>query len=162
MRARPAPARRGRQRGAALIVGLVLLMVLTVLAVSAMRTATLDLTMAGNAQFRENAFQLAESGIRATLRRVETSAINLDALPDCPAKPRPWSDVDLAWDPAVTVPALKGRYEVRVCTAGRTRDALGSSVSFTQLHYRIESRGRTDQRNAESVQAQGFYREYEE
>jgi hypothetical protein len=138
-------------------------MVLTVLAISAMRTATLDLTMAGNAQFRENAFQLAESGIRATLRGVETSAINLDAVPDCPAKPRPWSAADLPWGAAVQVPALKGRYEVRLCTAGRTSDARrSSSARFVQLHYRIESRGRTDQRNAEAIHAQGFYREYEE
>ncbi len=153
---------RARQRGAALIVGLILLMVLTVLAVSAMRSATLDLTMASNAQFRENAFQLAESGIQATLRHVDAGAIDLDAVQPCPTQPRPWSPADLPWDAAVAVPALKGRYEVRLCAAGRTHDAAGSSVGFTQLHYRIESRGRTDQRNAEAVHAQGFYREYEE
>jgi len=44
---------RTHQGGAALIVGLVLMMVLTVLAVSTMRTATLELAMSGNAQFRE-------------------------------------------------------------------------------------------------------------
>ncbi|NND37810.1 MAG: pilus assembly protein PilX, partial [Gammaproteobacteria bacterium] len=39
-----------RQRGAALIVGLVLMMVLTILAISTMRTSTLELSMAGNTQ----------------------------------------------------------------------------------------------------------------
>ena len=152
----------GTQRGAALIVGLLVLMVLTVLAITAMRTATLNLTMAGNAQFRENAFQLAESGIQATLRRVEANAIDLDAVPACPATPGPWSATELPWGTPIPLPQLKGRYEVRLCAAGRTHDAIGSSVSFTQLHYRIESRGRTDQRNAEAIHAQGFYREYEE
>ncbi|GMU75912.1 MAG: hypothetical protein AMXMBFR45_14030 [Gammaproteobacteria bacterium] len=162
MNAQLAGSQHRQQRGAALIVGLVMLMVLTVLAISAMRTATLDLVMAGNAQLRENAFQLADSGIRATLRRVEANAINLDLVPPCPASPRPWSAAALPWQAAVPVPALRGRYEVRLCAAGRTQDAVGSSVGFTQLHYRIESRGRTDQRNAEAIHAQGFYREYEE
>ncbi len=154
------PART--QRGAALIVGLVLLMVLTVLAISAMRTATLDLTMAGNSQFRENAFQLAESGIDATLRNAQSSAIDWALVPDCPATERPWSDTDLPWGGATEVPALRGRYQTRICYDDATNDWNGSSIGsigFTQLHYRIESRGRTDQRNAEAIHAQGFYYE---
>jgi len=159
---RPA-ARSARQAGAALIVGLVLLMVLTVLAVSAMRTATLDLTMASNAQFRENAFQLAESGLQATLRNVDAAIIDLALLPACPATPPPWSAADLPWAAPVAVAALSGRYEVRLCYDGDTTDAMGSSVgAFRQNHYRVESRGRTDQRNAEAIHVQGFYREVPE
>lgn len=52
-----------RQNGAALVVGLILLMVLTVLAVSGMGTAALELQMTGNQQFTQNAFQAAETGI---------------------------------------------------------------------------------------------------
>ena len=120
------------QRGAALIVGLVLLMVLTVLAISAMRTATLDLTMASNSQFRENAFQLAESGIQTIVRRAESGAINLDdpvAVPDCPPPPvapqQIWDAAALPWQPAVVVPALQGRYETRICQDGETTDIAG-------------------------------------
>ncbi len=156
-------ANRSQQQGAALIVSLILLMVLTVLAISAMRTATLDLTMASNAQFRENAFQLAESGVQTTLRSVEASAIDLATLPACPATPPPWTAADLAWDAAVPVPALRGRYEVRICYDGETADAVGSTIgAFRQNHYRIEARGRTDQRNAEAIHVQGFYREVAE
>lgn len=160
--------RRHSEHGAALIVGLVLLMVLTVLAISAMRTATLDLTMAGNAQFRENAFQLAESGLQSTIRRAQSGALNLDdaiAVPDCPPPPvapqQIWDAATLPWQPAVAIPALRGRYETRICKAGETQDMPGTSVG-KQLHYRIESRGRTDQRNAEAIHAQGFYRQVEE
>lgn len=158
----PSPARAWRQRGAALIVGLVLLMVLTVLAISAMRTATLDLAMAGNAQFRENAFQLAEAGVQATLRQLEADLTPLDAVPDCPAAAPPWTDAQLPWGGAVEVPALRGRYQVRICANGATSDMPGSSIGrFVQLHYRVEARGRTDQRNAEAIHVRGFYREVE-
>ena len=60
----PAPGQRaaGRhQRGAALVVGLLLLLVLTILAISGMTTATLELQMAGNRQYQERAFQAAEA-----------------------------------------------------------------------------------------------------
>lgn len=152
--------KQGGQHGAALVVGLILLMVLTVLAISAMRTATLDLAMAGNTQYRENAFQLAESGIQASLDRFRVDATELDAAPPCPIAPPPWDEAQLPWRAAVAIPGLNGRYQTRLCRAGETVDALGSSIGkFRQQHYRLEARGRTDQRNAEAVHAQGFYRE---
>ena len=58
---------RSKQAGATLIVGLVLLLVLTVVGVSGMNTATMEVTMAGNAQFQQDAFQLAESGIDTSI-----------------------------------------------------------------------------------------------
>lgn len=56
-----------RQSGAALIIGLILMLVLTVLGVSGMSVSVLGLTMASNAQFEQNAFQAAENGIDFTL-----------------------------------------------------------------------------------------------
>ncbi|MDH4049288.1 MAG: PilX N-terminal domain-containing pilus assembly protein [Gammaproteobacteria bacterium] len=58
---------RKRQDGAALIVGLMLLVVITILAVSGMNTATTELAMARNAQNYENAFQAAETGLERAL-----------------------------------------------------------------------------------------------
>ena len=55
------------QSGAALVVGLVLLVVVTVLAVSGMNTATTELAMARNDQNYENAFQAAETGLENAL-----------------------------------------------------------------------------------------------
>jgi len=51
------------QHGAALVVGLMLLLVLTVLAVAGMNSAAIEFVMAGNEQYRHNAFQAAETGI---------------------------------------------------------------------------------------------------
>jgi type IV pilus assembly protein PilX len=56
-----------KQQGAALIVGLVLLVVITILAVSGMNTATTELAMARNDQNYENAFQAAETGLENAL-----------------------------------------------------------------------------------------------
>ena len=56
-----------RQQGAALVVGLILLVVVTVLAVSGMNTATTELAMARNDQNYENAFQAAETGLEQAL-----------------------------------------------------------------------------------------------
>jgi len=58
---------RKRQRGAALIVGLLLLVVITILAVSGMNTATTELAMARNDQTYENVFQAAEKGLESAL-----------------------------------------------------------------------------------------------
>jgi hypothetical protein len=56
-----------RQQGAALVVGLILLVVVTVLAISGMNTATTELAIARNDQNYENAFQAAETGIETAL-----------------------------------------------------------------------------------------------
>jgi type IV pilus assembly protein PilX len=56
-----------KQSGAALIVGLLLLVVITVLAISGMNTGTTQLAMARNDQNYENAFQAAETGLETAL-----------------------------------------------------------------------------------------------
>jgi len=58
---------RNRQQGAALVIGLLLLVVITVLAVSGMNTATTELAMARNDQISENTFQAAETGLEQAL-----------------------------------------------------------------------------------------------
>jgi type IV pilus assembly protein PilX len=64
------PRRRlpSRQRGAALVVGLLLMLVLTLLAISGMTTASNELQMAGNEQYRERAFQAADAGLERAIK----------------------------------------------------------------------------------------------
>lgn len=57
-----------KQRGAALVVGLILLVVLSLMAVATMNTATLDLIMAGNEQYRNRAFTASEAGIAVAFK----------------------------------------------------------------------------------------------
>jgi type IV pilus assembly protein PilX len=56
---------RATQRGAVLVVGLVILLVMTLIGVTAMRATGLEEKMAGNMRDRNLAFQAAESGLRA-------------------------------------------------------------------------------------------------
>ena len=56
-----------RQSGAALVVGLLLLVVLTLLAISGMTTASLELRMAGNEQYQKRAFQAADAGVEQAI-----------------------------------------------------------------------------------------------
>lgn len=61
-------SQRSSQRGAALVVGLLLLLILTVLGITGLVMATMELQMAGNQQFQERAFQAAEAGIEQAMR----------------------------------------------------------------------------------------------
>ncbi len=54
---------RTRQSGAALVVALILLVALSLMAISSMNTASLDLIMAGNEQYRSRSFVASEAGI---------------------------------------------------------------------------------------------------
>lgn len=56
------------QRGSALLVSLVFLVILTVLGLSVMNTSHLEMKMAANAQFGNQAFQAAESAIDTVMR----------------------------------------------------------------------------------------------
>jgi type IV pilus assembly protein PilX len=64
----PTPiAQARRESGAALVVGLILLLVLTLLAISGMTTASLELQMAGNEQYQKRAFEASDAGIEQAM-----------------------------------------------------------------------------------------------
>lgn len=62
------------QQGSALIVTLSILLILTLLGISAMSTSTLQERMAGNARDAEVAFESAETAIRAAEKYIESIA----------------------------------------------------------------------------------------
>jgi hypothetical protein len=62
-----------KQQGAALAVALILLVVLTLLAVSGMGMATAELVMAGNEQLRRKASDAASAGIERALANPDGS-----------------------------------------------------------------------------------------
>ena len=69
-----------KQNGAALVIGLILLVVITVLAISGMSTATTALAMARNDQITENAFQAAETGLATLLGQGTFSTLAAAAI----------------------------------------------------------------------------------
>ena len=129
-----------RQQGAALIIGLVLLVVLTVLAVSGVNMATMELNMAGNTQSKELAFQAAETGIDRAL----SGPVN-------PAVPQTYSNV----------PIGDGTYEfdatITCVGVSRVPDRVfGEFGAARAIHYLAKSEGRGP-RNAVSRHSQGVY-----
>ncbi len=54
-----------RQKGIALVISLVMLLLMTILSVSSMKSTILEEKMAGNYKNRNTAFQAGESGLRA-------------------------------------------------------------------------------------------------
>jgi type IV pilus assembly protein PilX len=142
---------RSKQTGAALVVGLILLMVLTVLAISGMSTSALELQMAGNTQFGSDAFNQAERGIEAAIKT--------------PTPPPPLAPTTT---PLRTLSHAEptrpdSRYEVRIdhdLVTGQTLvpaggDELGGGI--TAYHYEITSTGRSS-RNGISVHVHSYYR----
>lgn len=133
-----------RQRGAALVIGLILMLVLSVLAVSTMNSATFGLTMAGNMQYSENAFQLAETGIEVAI-----SNGPFCAGADCPANQIPQTQV---LDPGGhAIGSYQANTVYQTCT---TKD--GYSANFRAYHFRIASVGQST-RGAQSQNQQEFF-----
>ena len=142
-RFQPIPQTRARQRGAALVVGLVLMLVLTVLGISGMTTATLELTMAGNAQFHQDAFQAAETGIDIPIAERDFTTIAPTVLPLTALGPYIDTRSTTTFEATTPVPNVAF--------------SMGSSTGSVQaFHFDIVSVGRGP-RNAISTHHQSFY-----
>ncbi|HPF25843.1 MAG TPA: hypothetical protein P5528_15810 [Steroidobacteraceae bacterium] len=132
-----------RQTGAALVVGLILLVVLTMLALTGTNTSRTELVMAQNEQFRKNAALAASAGIERAIGA-------LGAVPAVPgAPPTVVADVEL-------VPGEAERYTTTSRYVGDELNLPQSSANrFIGLHYEIASDG-TSVRNAADRQLQGI------
>jgi len=100
-----------RQRGVVLVVSLILLLVMTLLAVGAMRSSNLEERMAGNSQDASVALQAAEAAVREGERAVQQTSVpqsgsaGVYAEPDPLAQPR-WKTVN--WESKTEVIAYAG------------------------------------------------------
>ncbi len=81
------------QRGIVLIVGLLLLLAMTLIGVTAMKTTTLDERIAANTQFKAEAFQASESILTEVLDYNEVSTCAFNAG-DCGCRPEDLKDLD--------------------------------------------------------------------
>jgi hypothetical protein len=133
------PATAASQHGATLIVGLVLLLVLTVVGVSGMNMATMEINMAANTQFQQDAFQVTEDGVDMVLatRDYTTDAVRT-----------------LNWIGGSAVNDRRAVTTYRMNTD--VPDAAFSSDEVEAFHFDIRSIGRGP-RNSQSEHVQSFY-----
>lgn len=129
-----------RQRGAALVVGLVLMLALTILGISGVNTSTLELTMTANSQAKQLAFQAAESGIEMALTgSIDTGAVTTRAT-------HAFGDGSYEVDTELLCVAM-----TRVPDGAHREDSNARA-----LHFELTAVGRGP-RNAVSRLVQGFY-----
>jgi type IV pilus assembly protein PilX len=153
-----------QQAGAALAIGLILLLVLTLLAVSGMTTASQELWMSGNDRYYEHAFQAAEAGVEQALRSSGDGTVTvgrydetdpLDPVPvrgsgravrECPEPPTAQADA-------------RCEYFVRSERNGGVTPIPGGYSLGSELeahHFVIDSFG-TSSRGAVAEHQQGYY-----
>lgn len=135
------------QQGAALVVGLLLLVVITVLAVSGMNTAVTELAMARNDQNYENAFQSAEKGLEAALAQGAFSTAG-------PVTVTPAAE-------AYEILSATIQYEDSTLVPDRAF-SLGSGSGIAAYHFLVTSQAEFNiavgnDRNATAVHTQAFY-----
>lgn len=137
-----------RQRGAALIVGLILLMILTLLGVSGMTTSTLELVMADNMQRGQYVFQAAESALNSEMN-IAPGAVRLSGGEARGTVLR--DDVAYAYDDASGTRVA----DVVVDTTYQGATEFGEAAA--RVHF--ESRGVADSptRGARSTQRLGYF-----
>jgi PilX N-terminal len=139
------------ERGAALVTALLLLVILTILGISGIVTATLELQMAGNTQYQERAFQAAEHAIEVAMISPDLSTLNTITSPGVPA-----------CSPGCEVPESGDAFDYEVyydTTAGGT-PVIGGGYSLgaglEAYHFMVDSAGESA-RGATSEHTQSFY-----
>jgi type IV pilus assembly protein PilX len=113
------------QKGAALVVSLLLLTVLTILALSASQTTRLQERMAGNARDVDVAFQASESGVRSG----ENWLAELKAKPDSCTTAVPCDVYQVDWLPI----DLSNQGDAWWATNGRQYGKAGKELTVAKI-----------------------------
>lgn len=135
------------QGGAALVIGLVLLLIVTILAISGVFTANMELRMVRNTQSQERAFQAAEVAVEDALANpvLSTSAPFAQATIAVPNSP--YADPD---DYSYTLQFV-GQTPLGT---GMTGFSIGTA--FQSYHFQVDTTGNGPD-NALAQHTQSFY-----
>jgi type IV pilus assembly protein PilX len=133
-----------RQQGAALVIGLILLLILTILAVSGVFTSTMELRMVRNNQSQERSFQAAEVAVEDALANpvLSTSAAFNQATVAVPNSPGDTYSYQLQFVGQAPL------------GTGMTGYSIGSS--FMTYHFQVDATGNGPD-SAVSNHTQSFY-----
>jgi len=139
------------QRGAALVIGLILLVVVTVLAISGMNTATTELALARNDQNYESAFQAAETGLEFALAQGMYNTVSPTTIaPDVPARPNDTVAVTIVFEDTSLVPD-------KAFSLGVGSGIAAYHFNATAVAESARAAGVETDRDASAVHNQAFY-----
>lgn len=138
-----------KQRGSALVVALIMLIVLTILGITGMNIASTELVMAGGEQDRTRAFSAAEIGVERAIRNLAAVGTAVGATLDVAAQDVEGSAVNASTGDAIDT------YETTTAYRGST-DLINefNGTKFEANHYQIQSQGNSA-RGAQRVIVQG-------
>ena len=139
----------GRQRGAALVVGRLLLVVITLLAILWMNTATTEMAMARNDQAYEDAFQLAERGLEDALSQGLFNTAGMAPITQTVTSGKSYT-ASIQYEDSTLVPDAAF--------------SLGVGTGISAYHFNVTSQaefrrnpGSETDRDAEATHTQAFY-----
>jgi type IV pilus assembly protein PilX len=143
------------QSGAALIVGLILLMVMTVLGITGMSRAILDVRMADNTRQAQAAFEAAQSAIDTEMLSPNPITFDDAVIPDTEVRRL---DPEYSWPADADQPlATAGAITTFRAEADLAPGSGWEAGTMVALHFEIDSDGRSVARGARSQQVAGFY-----
>jgi len=103
-----AQPRRSAQQGVSLIITLVMLVVVTLITVSSLRSTTLNERMAGNSRDRQRAFQAAEAAVRLCVDQLNLGTYTgTKSTPAASGLRQKW-DVDSNWTDTTSTAVTTG------------------------------------------------------
>jgi type IV pilus assembly protein PilX len=138
-----------RQRGVALVVALILLMVATLIGLAASRGTLLQERMSSNTFDRSLAFQRSEAALRAAEAAIRAQGKIADlggvdcSVAMCPSVPTnafngtdaTWKDVDAVYDLNGDVTPGMPQYQVQYVGTGRSESALDTGSNANSTNY---------------------------
>ena len=133
------------QSGAALVIALIMIIVMTLIVLAASFTSNFEIKLAGNKRGSTNAFYSADSGIQVSLGRIENFNIPGQYVDN---KYNPFTDIN---NPNPTNASVNITFNPN--QQGAPRGIGISAISFEFNHYMIEATGK-DQVEVSPIKSQ--------
>lgn len=160
---------KAEQKGAALMVALIFLVVMTIAGITAMRFSSLEEKITGNVLIKNHNFQVAHSEIRAQLANINTGAVAaVDNLQQALNQPKPTDDEKAADVTSEMLPSTALKNLALTKRVTNSTSNINSSIRFLNTSlcegadaekftcYTFELNSTASAGNSRSWQSQGF------
>lgn len=144
------------QRGAVLIISLMLMLVMTLLSIASMSTSVMQEKMAANAQNTNRTFQAAESAVEAQISTIlDGGSTSLNSAMISVSGQGAIISVDIGTSDATATVQIEYLGEI-ITTGGSSMDANESSTNLSGQRFELVGRGTIDAVQAQTQIRQGI------